>query len=178
MPTTPIFYVNNPVSGTNYFPTDPAFQFIPNAASNITVVVQTFHGANGLGGLIAVTTLVAETFDVTTSTNKSQNPASSANTSTVISSNGTNGSDVFAPEGRWVGTQSVGSISMQATYSGVPLVPNVFVNAGTPAAPNWAQVNGVLVNTGTPGAPNWQSAGINVFVNTGTPASPVWTKVT
>lgn len=177
MPTTPIFYVNNPVSGTNYFDNTPGGKFIPDAGSSITVTVHAYHGADGTGGLLAVTTLVAETFDVTTSTNKSSFSSGNSDTAQVISSNGTNGSDVFAGEVRFSGSQNPGSLSIQATYTGQPLIPEVWVNVGDPAGPDWQKNGGVATNTGTPAAPVWSDAGAQVFVNTGTPAAPVWTQV-
>lgn len=123
MPTTPDFFVNSPNSGSNYFAT-AGYQFIPNNGSSITVDVWAYTGINGGGSLIAVSSLTAATHDVTTSTLKGSFTDNSVNHVQVVSSNGTNGSDVFAARGSFTGS-GVGSLKMRATYTGSPVLPSI-----------------------------------------------------
>lgn len=122
MPTTPSYYVNSPTANTEYI-APAGYYFIPSSGS-VTVTVKTWTGANGTGSLIAVTTLIAIARNITGNVDASSNSAPGANTSNVITSNGVNGTNVFAAAGKYTGT-TPGSMEMFASYTGSPVVPSV-----------------------------------------------------
>lgn len=121
MAAGPIYYVNNPVSGTQYW-APMGYGCIPNSGTSLTVTVKAWSGADGTGSLVQVTTLTAYDWDQTT--NASKNSFSGNFNSVNATTSQTNGTDWFKPSGKWQGTQSVGSLSLQiSSYTGTAFVP-------------------------------------------------------
>lgn len=112
----PSYYVNSPVSGTQY--TAPAgYGCIPNNATSVTVTVKAWSGSNGTGSLVTCTTVVAIIWNNTGSVQVSSFTGSSVNTASASSSSGSNGTNILVPSGKYTGT-GVGSLEMFITYTG------------------------------------------------------------
>lgn len=122
MADAPHYYVNSPVSGTEYF-APMGYGCIPNNGSSITVHVKAWTGANGTGSLVTVTTLLADVWDTTTSASKN---TFSGNFNTVTATySAPNGTDWYKPAGKFTGAQSVGSLELWISYTGTAFVPSV-----------------------------------------------------
>lgn len=117
MTQTPSYYVNSPVSGTEY--TAPAgYLFVPSAGW--TATVKAWSGANGTGSLVSVQNLTAYARDFTTSTNQNSFDGGTANT-TNASGNST--SDKCCAGGSFSGGSAPGSLEIFAVYTGSPVLP-------------------------------------------------------
>jgi len=119
MAQTPSFYVNSPVSGTQYFAT-MGYGAIPNNATSVTCTVKAWTGANGTGSLVAVTSITATVHNQTTSVDSSFT-ASSANTANA-SHTAANSTDWYKASAKYTGG-AIGSLEMFLVYTGSAFVP-------------------------------------------------------
>lgn len=121
MADTPHYFVNSPVSGTQYWaPMGDGLVFV--SGDTVTVHVKAWSGANGTGSLVTVTTLTCFAWDQTTGTSKGSN-SGNFNTVTANASSVTAG-DWLKASGKWQGAQSVGSLEMWLSYTtSTPFVP-------------------------------------------------------
>jgi hypothetical protein len=129
MATTPVFYVNSPVSGTQYWA--PMWNGVIASGETLSVTIKTFTGANGGGSLIAVTTIQAILWDQTNNASAGSHSDPSVNTETT-SNTSTNG-HMFKCSGIYTGS-GVGSMSMQMTYT----ASTAFI----PTTPTFSPANG------------------------------------
>lgn len=115
----PHYFVNGPASGTRYY-APQGYGAIPTNATTVTAHCKSWTGANGTGSLVQVTTLEADIFDATSSTDHTF----SGNFNTVsVDHTAGNSTDWYKPAGKFTGAQSVGSLEIWITYTGSAFVP-------------------------------------------------------
>lgn len=135
MSVGPLITISAPTVGTEYV-ADSSAWIIPNNATSVSVEIKSY---NSSGVLIAISSLTAILRNVTSSSDASSFTASSANEALVTSSNGVNGSNVFAPAGK-VGA-SCDHFTLQVTsYTGSVYSKARIRRAGTWVTPPTSKV--------------------------------------
>jgi hypothetical protein len=131
MGTTPSFYINSPVSGTQYWAT-MGYGIVFAAADGVTVHVKAWSGANGTGSGVTCTTLDGWVWDQTTNASVGHFQGSSVIT---VTANRTGGSanDWLKASAKYTGS-GVGSLEIWLTYTSstafVPTTPTFSPSAG------------------------------------------------
>ncbi|HLY29531.1 MAG TPA: hypothetical protein VKQ36_00760, partial [Ktedonobacterales bacterium] len=120
MSQTPSYYVNSPVSGTQYY-APMGYGCIPNNGSILTCVVKAWSGPNGTGSLVSVSSITAYTWDQTSNSAKNSFTFSGGNNASA-STTSFNGTDWAKPSGKYTGG-SIGSLEMYLTYTGQAFIP-------------------------------------------------------
>ena len=127
MAQTPSFFVNSPVSGTEYVANQARYEFIPNNGTSYTVTCRAWSGANGSGSLVSVTSITAIDHNVTSNTDPNSFTFNNGNRADATSSNGTNGTNVFCGAGKYTNGSGIGCLEIFAVYTGAAVfTPSIF----------------------------------------------------
>jgi hypothetical protein len=114
MTNSPVFFVNNPVSGVQYW-SKLWCGCVAAASDSISIACEVWSGANGTGSLVAVSTLQLWVWDFTTGSSVSTSTLSGVNQGVRTTSLATAGHTIQA-SAKWTGGQTVGSLRMYISY--------------------------------------------------------------
>ena len=130
MSTTVVYYVNNPVSGTEYWA--PLWNGVVSSGETLSVTATTYNGTNGGGGTRVVSSIEAILWDQTT--NGQAGSFTANNVFSVTTSNGSTNGHSMKCAVKYTGN-GVGSIKLVMTYSSstpfTPTTPTFTPSSGT-----------------------------------------------
>lgn len=121
MTNSPVFYQNNPTSGTQYW--SHMWSGCVSSGENLSVTIQAWSGQNGSGNLVTTTSLKAIIWDQTSNVQRSSYTGYGDNAVTAATGSGTTNGHWFKCSAIYTGN-AIGSLAMWLTYNtSAPFVP-------------------------------------------------------